>query len=90
MTPIIRSAKPADIVELARLRWQLYTEQEPHDEPLEAYVERFTAFAVEALPVRIGEPGWPRRTAVWLQRCGSRPCPVSRRPGAAILGRSAT
>ena len=49
MTTTIRSATAADIGELARLRWQLYTEQEPHDEPFEAYVERFTAFARDAL-----------------------------------------
>ena len=48
-TPTIRSATPTDIGELARLRWQLYTEQEPHDEPFEVYVERFKGFALEAL-----------------------------------------
>lgn len=49
MTPTIRSATPDDIGELARLRWQLYTEYESHDERFEAYVERFTAFARDAL-----------------------------------------
>lgn len=49
MTPDIRSATEADIGQLARLRWQLYTERDPHDEPLEAYVERFTTFARAAL-----------------------------------------
>lgn len=37
------------IGELARLRWQLYSERESHDEPLDAYVERFTTFARDAL-----------------------------------------
>jgi GNAT superfamily N-acetyltransferase len=50
MTPTIRVAHAADIPELARLRWQLYTEREAHDEPFETYVERFTAFARDALP----------------------------------------
>jgi GNAT superfamily N-acetyltransferase len=45
----LRSATAADIGQLARLRWQLYTERESHDEPLEAYVERFSTFARDAL-----------------------------------------
>jgi GNAT superfamily N-acetyltransferase len=49
MTPTIRPASPGDIPELARLRWQLYTERETYNEPFEAYVERFTAFARDAL-----------------------------------------
>lgn len=49
VTPTIRPATEADIGELARPRWQLYAEQEPHDEPFEAYVDRFTALAVDAL-----------------------------------------
>lgn len=49
MTPSIRAAHAADIEELAQLRWQLHTEQGPHDERFEAYVERFTAFARDAL-----------------------------------------
>ena len=49
MTPTIRTAHADDIPELARLRWQLYTEREVHDEPVETYVERFTAFAHDAL-----------------------------------------
>lgn len=44
----IRAARPDDIPELARLRWQLYTERQVHDEPFETYVERFTAFASDA------------------------------------------
>jgi GNAT superfamily N-acetyltransferase len=49
VTPTIRSANTADIPELARLRWQLYTERQPRDEPFEAYVERFEVFARDAL-----------------------------------------
>ncbi len=48
-TPSIRSATLDDIPELARLRWQLYSEREPHDETFEVYVERFAAFASDAL-----------------------------------------
>ena len=47
--PSIRSATADDIPELARLRWQLYTERETHDETFEAYAERFAAFARDAL-----------------------------------------
>ena len=49
MTATIRAAHADDIPELARLRWQLYTEREAHDEPLDTYVERFAAFARDAL-----------------------------------------
>jgi GNAT superfamily N-acetyltransferase len=49
MTPAIRAADLDDIPELARLRWQLYTEREAHDEPFEMYVARFAAFARDAL-----------------------------------------
>jgi GNAT superfamily N-acetyltransferase len=49
MRPTIRPATAADIPELARLRWQLYTERETHDEPFDDYAERFTVFAGDAL-----------------------------------------
>jgi GNAT superfamily N-acetyltransferase len=49
MTPAIRPVSAGDIPELARLRWQLYTERETHDEPIEVYLERFSAFARDAL-----------------------------------------
>ena len=55
--PAIRSANPADIPELARLRWRLYTERGQHDEPFETYVDRFTAFASDAL-ARNGWRAW--------------------------------
>ena len=80
MTPIIRSATPADIRELARLRWQLYAEQEPNDEPSEAYVERLTAFAVDALS-RDDRRAWVAEgdgrpvAAMWLQTVPRVPAP---------------
>ena len=50
MDPNIGLATLADVEELARLRWQLYTEVAEGDpEPYDAYVERFTTFAREAL-----------------------------------------
>ncbi len=49
MDVAVRAATLTDIGELARLRWQLYTEREPHDEPLGTYVERFATFALDAL-----------------------------------------
>ena len=45
----IRLATAADIDGLARLRWQLYTEHGSEGEPFDAYTERFTIFAKEAL-----------------------------------------
>ena len=50
MGPTIALASLADVEELARLRWQLYTEDaEPVGEHPDAYVERFADFAREAL-----------------------------------------
>jgi GNAT superfamily N-acetyltransferase len=50
MEPTIDLATPADVGELARLRWQLYTEDAgPVGEQPDAYVERFSDFAREAL-----------------------------------------
>ena len=45
----IELATGDDVSELARLRWELYTEQEGEREPLDGYRERFDAFAREAL-----------------------------------------
>ena len=64
-TPTIRSATVDDIRELARLRWQLYTEREAHDEMFEAYVERFAAFAHDAL----GRDDW----RAWCAAADGRP-----------------
>lgn len=50
MDPNIGIATLADVEELARLRWQLYTEDLPDEpEPYDAYVDRFVEFAREAL-----------------------------------------
>lgn len=50
MEPNIGLATLADVEELARLRWLLYTEDAEGDpEPYDAYAERFVAFAREAL-----------------------------------------
>lgn len=50
MEPNIALATVADVDELARLRWQLYTEESPSvEESFESYRDRFAAFAVEAL-----------------------------------------
>ena len=50
MDPTIGLATVADVEELARLRWRLYTEDAgPVGERLDAYVERFSDFARTAL-----------------------------------------
>ena len=80
MIATIRSATEADIDELARLRWQLYSEREPHDEPSEAYRERFTAFARDALGrddwhAWCAEEGGRVVAAMWLQTVPRVPAP---------------
>ena len=80
MTPAIRSAIAADIPELARLRWQLYTEQGPHDESFDGYVGRFTTFATDALTSddwRAWVAGAEGRLvgAMWLQTVARVPAP---------------
>jgi GNAT superfamily N-acetyltransferase len=80
MTPTIRPATTGDIPELARLRWQLYTEREAHDEPFGTYVERFTAFARDAL-TRDDWRAWCAEeddrlvAAMWLQTVPRVPAP---------------
>ena len=80
MMPTIRSATTNDIPELARLRWQLYTEREPHDERFAAYGERFTAFASDAL-ARDDCRGWCAEedarlvAAMWLHTVPRVPAP---------------
>ncbi len=80
MTPTVRSATPADIDELARLRWQLYSEREPHGEPFDAYAERFAAFARDAL-ARDDWRAWCAEAdgrlvaAMWLQTVPRVPAP---------------
>ena len=79
-TATIRSATAADIPELARLRWHLYTERMPHDEPFETYVERFTRFASDAL-ARDGWRAWVAESdgqlvgAMWLHSVPRVPAP---------------
>jgi GNAT superfamily N-acetyltransferase len=80
VTPTIRTATPADIGELARLRWQLYSEQEPHDERFETYLGRFTAFAVDALSrddwrVWVADADGRPVAAMWLQTVPRVPAP---------------
>jgi GNAT superfamily N-acetyltransferase len=76
----IRSATPADVGDLARLRWQLYSEREAHDEPVETYVERFTTFARDAL-ARADWRAWCAEAdgrlvaAMWLQTVPRVPAP---------------
>jgi len=78
--PEIRPATAADIPDLARLRWHLYTEQGPHDEPYETYVERFAAFASDAL-AREEWRAWVAESdgrlvgAMWLQSVARVPAP---------------
>jgi GNAT superfamily N-acetyltransferase len=80
VTASIRSATPADIDELARLRWQLYSEREPHDEPFEAYIQRFGTFARDAF-VRDDWRAWCAEAngrlvaAVWLHIVPRVPAP---------------
>jgi ribosomal protein S18 acetylase RimI-like enzyme len=80
VTAVFRAATSADIDELARLRWQLYTEQASHDEPFDAYVERFREFAREAL-AREDWRAWCAEeagrlvAAMWLQTVPRVPAP---------------
>jgi GNAT superfamily N-acetyltransferase len=78
--PTVRPATAADIPELARLRWQLYTEQEPHDESFDAYVRRFTTFATDALSrddwsAWVAESDGRLIAAMWLQTVPRVPAP---------------
>ncbi len=78
--PAIRPATAGDIPELARLRWQLYTEQEAHDEAVEAYVARFTRFAIDALSrdtwrAWVAESDGQLVGAMWLQSVARVPAP---------------
>ena len=84
MTPTIRSATAADIPELARLRWQLYTKQGPPGESFDVYVGRFTTFATDALsgghwPAWVAERDGSLITALWLQTVPRVPAPWARR-----------
>jgi GNAT superfamily N-acetyltransferase len=63
--PTIHLATLEDVPELARLRWELYAEQEGAREPLEAYRDRFVGFAVQALATD--------RWRAWVARGGAGP-----------------
>jgi len=82
MTPSIRPATLEDVVELARLRFQLYTEYTPSiAEPFEAYHARFVPFARDALadPERwrawVAEEDGRLVGAMWLQTLPRVPAP---------------
>jgi GNAT superfamily N-acetyltransferase len=82
MTPAIRRATLDDVEELARLRFQLYTEYTPSiAEPFEAYRERFVAFAREALADTDRWHAWAADDegrligAMWLQTVPRVPAP---------------
>ena len=82
MTPTIRRATLDDVDELARLRFQLYTEYTPSiAEPFEAYHERFTPFAREALADPERWHAWAAEddgrlvAAMWLQLVPRVPAP---------------
>jgi GNAT superfamily N-acetyltransferase len=86
MTPVIRNATPDDAEELARLRWQLYTEQDPSiAEPFDAYRKRFLGFALAAL-VDDRWRAWVAGTeaglaaAMWLQTVPRVPAPGRGKP----------
>jgi hypothetical protein len=82
MTPTIRPATLEDVDELARLRFQLYTEYTPSiAEPFEAYHERFAPFAREALADPERWRAWAAEQderlvgAMWLQTVPRVPAP---------------
>jgi len=85
VTATIRFATPADIDELARLRWQLYSEHGSRGEPFDAYVERFRAFSRDAF-ARDDWRAWCAEAdgrlvaAVWLQTVPRVPAPGRRDP----------
>ena len=76
----IRPATHEDIDEMARLRWQLYTEPESLDEPFSSYLERFATFARDAL-ARDEWKAWCVEAdgrlvaAMWLQTVPRVPAP---------------
>jgi GNAT superfamily N-acetyltransferase len=82
--PQIGPATIDDVPELARLRWELYAEQNgDHAEPFEAYVERFARFAGSALASKDWR-AWVARTddglvgAMWLHTVPRVPVPGKR------------
>jgi GNAT superfamily N-acetyltransferase len=81
MTPVLRGATLDDMKELARLRWQLYTERDPSiAEPFEAYRERFATFSRAALADErwhawVAEADGRLVGAMWLQTVARVPAP---------------
>jgi len=82
--PSIGPATLDDVAELARLRWELYAEQNgDHTESYEAYVERFARFARSALTSDAWR-SWVARdgdrlvAAMWLQTVPRVPVPGKR------------
>jgi hypothetical protein len=63
--PTIDLASMDDVPDLARLRWELYVEQEGAREELGAYTDRFVGFALQAL----GSDRW----RAWVARGTSGP-----------------
>jgi GNAT superfamily N-acetyltransferase len=82
--PSIGFATVDDVPELARLRWELYAEQDGEPpEPFEDYVERFTRFARSALASEDWR-AWVARAdgqlvgAMWLRTVSRVPAPGKR------------
>ena len=63
--PTVDLATIDDVPDLARLRWELYAEREGARESLDAYRDRFVAFALHA----IAHEGWQ----IWVARGPSGP-----------------
>jgi GNAT superfamily N-acetyltransferase len=84
-TPTIDLASLEDVSDLARLRHELYVEQEGLREPLEEYRDRFVAFALQALGTDRWH-AWVARdergpvAAMWLHTVTRMPIP-GKRPG---------
>jgi GNAT superfamily N-acetyltransferase len=83
--PAIRPGTIDDVPELARLRWQLYTEYEPAiDEPFDTYRDRFAAFAAGVLTrpewrIWVAEDGGLVAT-MWVHAVPRVPAPGRREP----------
>jgi GNAT superfamily N-acetyltransferase len=78
--PTIEPATIADVDALARLRWELYVEQDGELEPSDAYGDRFVAFARDALSTDVWH-AWVARDAsgpvgaMWLHTVERIPVP---------------
>jgi GNAT superfamily N-acetyltransferase len=78
--PTIDLATVEDVADLARLRWELYAEQEGAREPIETYTDRFVGFALQALASDRWRAWVARGTtgpvaAMWLQTVARVPVP---------------